>query len=125
MTLKWFWSPTFRPRVSSAGVFVFVVARLKWYKNEGYKNLLLEWTDPRSVDVAIEYDGGHHFFDVPGWGGRGKLEVTQKHDAIKNVWCKDNGVNLLRISYLDDIEAILESYFQIPSLIGVLLSKAS
>lgn len=58
-----------------------------------------------NYNLCVEFDGQHHFEDR----GFGNYELTQKHDEIKNQYCKNNNIGLLRISYLDgnDIEKIL------------------
>ena len=45
-----------------------------------------------------------------------KLELTQKHDRMKDEYCNNNNIKLLRISYKekDDIERIIdEALFEI------------
>lgn len=56
-------------------------------------------------NLIIEFDGQHHFREI----GFGNYESTKKHDEIKNQYCKDNHINLLRIPYWDgnDIEEII------------------
>ena len=57
-------------------------------------------------NLIIEYDGRQHFEQVELWGGEHGLEERQRHDAIKNQYCKNNNINLLRIPYTvkgDDI----------------------
>ena len=46
----------------------------------------------------IEYDGKQHFSLEHSWD-QFSFEQTQKHDAIKNQWCKDNNIPLIRIPY--------------------------
>lgn len=52
----------------------------------------------------IEYDGRHHFQPV-NFGGitdkvaKDKFEVQLEIDSIKNKYCKDNNINLIRIPY--------------------------
>lgn len=48
-------------------------------------------------NLIIEFDGRHHFEEK----GRGNYEITVKHDKIKNQYCEDNNINLLRIPYWD------------------------
>lgn len=49
---------------------------------------------------AIEYDGEQHFKVVDiGWNDPEKLARTQERDKIKNQWCKDNNIPLIRIPY--------------------------
>lgn len=44
----------------------------------------------------IEYDGKQHFKEKDGWE---PLEDTQYRDNIKNEWCKENNIPLIRIPY--------------------------
>lgn len=60
----------------------------------------------------IEYDGSQHY---RGWMGRkDSLLKIQQRDNIKNQYCKDNNIPLLRIPYweFDNIEKILEEWLQ-------------
>lgn len=43
----------------------------------------------------IEYDGEQHFKNT----GYGILKETQERDILKNQWCKDNNIPLIRIPY--------------------------
>ena len=61
-------------------------------------------------NICIEFDGEFHFkqfFDVDI---HHSLDTLQKRDEIKNQYCKDNNIKLLRISYedRDRIEEILK-----------------
>lgn len=47
-------------------------------------------------NLCIEFDGMQHF--EPRFGER-KFKITQKHDKIKNQYCEDNNINLIRIPY--------------------------
>lgn len=58
-------------------------------------------------NIAIEYDGVQHFKPVEHWGGQGELKDTKFRDEIKNKYCIDNNINLVRISYLDNVEGML------------------
>ena len=61
-------------------------------------------------NLLIEYDGQQHFEPVAPWGGMDKLEVTQRHDAIKSRFAFDHGYRLIRILYteFDQIEQLLQ-----------------
>ena len=63
-------------------------------------------------NMCIEFDGQHHFMDIPT---RSKLEDVQRHDIIKDKYCKDNGIKMLRIPYYDGhhIEDILTKELEI------------
>ena len=65
------------------------------------------------ANLCIEFDGPQHFSDMNWYGskiGSGKFELIQKHDIIKNEFCKATGIKLLRISYLElaKVEELLE-----------------
>lgn len=57
-------------------------------------------------NLLIEFDGQQHY--EPKFGEDSFVQL-QKHDKIKNQYCKDNNINLLRIPYWDgnDIEEII------------------
>lgn len=46
----------------------------------------------------IEFDGKQHFSDTLAWSSF-SFEKTKKHDEIKNEWCKENNIPLIRIPY--------------------------
>ena len=54
-----------------------------------------------SKNLCIEYDGEFHFKPVEFFGGEESFKQTIKHDKIKDDFCIENGVNLIRISYID------------------------
>ena len=67
-------------------------------------------------NLCIEYDGEQHYKQSRFKNSKDKLELTQKHDRMKDDYCKKNGIKLLRISYKekDDIEKIIdEALFEI------------
>jgi len=67
-----------------------------------------------TLNAAIEYDGEQHFKPVD-FAGKGEeyakeqLKITQQRDEIKNKYCKDNDITLLRIPYWekDNIEKLV------------------
>ena len=52
-------------------------------------------------DVAIEVDGEHHRSPVM-YGGKDELDIVKKRDSIKNKYCRDNNIILIRIPYYSD-----------------------
>lgn len=61
-------------------------------------------------NCCIEYDGKQHFEPIEYFGGQETFEYTQKHDNIKNEYCKNNGISLLRIPYFKDVEEELNNF---------------
>lgn len=53
-------------------------------------------------NACIEYDGEQHFKPIKYFGGMTHLEITIRHDRIKDVYCDENGVLMWRISYFDE-----------------------
>jgi very-short-patch-repair endonuclease len=71
-------------------------------------------------NLCIEYDGEQHYDTLKYFKDKDynkmKLELTQKHDRMKDEYCNNNNIKLLRISYKekDDIERIIdEALFEI------------
>lgn len=59
-------------------------------------------------NILIEYDGEQHFeprFEPSLERAEEKLLLQQEYDKIKNEWCKNNNILLIRISY-KEIEKI-------------------
>lgn len=50
-------------------------------------------------NICIEYDGEHHFYPIEMWGGYDKFLLTKENDAIKNEYCQNNNITLLRLPY--------------------------
>lgn len=69
-------------------------------------------------NLFIEYDGEQHYRPVNFSGkieeAQEKFETTQRYDEIKNKYCEDNNINLLRIPYWekDNIETIINNHLQ-------------
>ena len=67
-------------------------------------------------NLIIEYDGKQHFKEWTSKTWTCSLEENKKRDKIKNNWCKENNIHLIRIpyTYLDSIKVkdlLLESNF--------------
>jgi predicted Zn-ribbon and HTH transcriptional regulator len=63
--------------------------------------------------LLIEFDGKQHFEPVDIFGGEDGFIQTRINDEIKNEYCKNNNIELLRIPYweFDNIEKILSVFF--------------
>lgn len=66
--------------------------------------------------VCIEFDGLQHKKPRTYWGGQPIFEETQKRDRIKNEFCGNNGIHLIRLSNLKslgkDMETLVSDYEQ-------------
>jgi len=60
-------------------------------------------------NTCIEYDGKQHFKPVSIFGGEKAFKDIQSSDKIKNKYCNENNISLIRIPYwnLKNIETIL------------------
>jgi very-short-patch-repair endonuclease len=54
-------------------------------------------------NLCIEYDGIQHFEVQDFFGGEKALQNLQKNDNIKNEYCKNNNINIIRIRYDENI----------------------
>lgn len=67
------------------------------------------------LNILIEFDGIQHFEPVD-FAGKGEIwaleqfKNTQRHDAIKNKYCEDNHIKLLRIPYFKNVEEELNNF---------------
>ena len=63
-----------------------------------------------SYNTCIEYDGKQHFEPIEYFGGGKYFKRQKKSDNIKNKFCNDNNIKLIRIPYweYDNIEYILD-----------------
>ena len=59
-------------------------------------------------NMIVEYDGQQHFEPIKIWGGEEKLKRQQENDEIKNQYCKNNNINLVRIPYTKNKEEIIQ-----------------
>lgn len=59
-------------------------------------------------NTVIEFDGRQHFEETGHFAY--PLEIVQKHDKIKNIYCKEHNIYLIRIPYwnYNKIEEILD-----------------
>jgi hypothetical protein len=65
-------------------------------------------------NCCIEYDGEQHFEVYGGWSTKEVLIRTQKSDSIKNDFCVNNEIKLIRIPYVEfkNINKILQTEFE-------------
>jgi hypothetical protein len=75
------------------------------------------------LNKCIEYDGQHHYYPIKFNGiseERAKENhlITIKHDKIKNEYCQNNNIELLRIPYYDfkNIEIIVKDFLNIKQI---------
>jgi hypothetical protein len=69
-----------------------------------------------TYNTVIEFDGIQHFREVGFWGGSKSLQTQQTRDQIKNQYCQDKGINMIRIPYTmdkDDIPSFIKEKLSI------------
>ncbi|ARF12345.1 hypothetical protein Klosneuvirus_5_15 [Klosneuvirus KNV1] len=69
-----------------------------------------------NYNVLIEFDGSIHFKSNDLLGGKKAFDDRRDSDIIKNIFCLNNKIPLLRISYnyIKTIDKIIENYLQKP-----------
>lgn len=96
-----------------------------WLKSHNiqteYQKKFVDCKDQRSLpfdfylpdyNLVIEYDGRQHFQGYDYFGGEEAYKIRHKHDLIKNKYCEDNNINLLRIPYTvtgEDIGKVIQN----------------
>jgi hypothetical protein len=94
--------------------------KIKFIKNKSFeycknkRQLPFDYYLP-DYNVCIEYDGRQHFGVVDYFGGDSAFKKRQKLDKIKDNFCKNNSILLLRIKYTNykNIELILSRFFKL------------
>ena len=78
-------------------------------KNHGIK-LKFDFYLPKQ-NYCIEFDGPQHFTPIKRFGGIKYLKYIKLNDSIKNIFCKNNNVGLLRIKFtnIKNISSIVNS----------------
>ena len=66
------------------------------------------YNNDKTLKCLIEYDGQQHFRPIDFFGGIDGFGKTQIRDNIKNKYCKDNNIHLLRLNYLNTDNEIKE-----------------
>lgn len=66
----------------------------------------------------IEFDGQQHFSFSGGWNTEEQMLKTQKHDRIKDRWCQEHNIPIIRIPYwaIDNLtieDLLLNSKFMV------------
>ena len=62
-------------------------------------NTLLKFDFYIDDKYLIEFDGQQHYNTTGGWNNNEHFEQVQFRDDIKNKWCKQNNIPLIRIPY--------------------------
>jgi len=71
---------------------------MKFNSCKNIKELPFDFYLPE-YNICIEYDGQHHFNIVSKFGGENFLNKVRQNDKIKDNWCSENNIKLIRISY--------------------------
>lgn len=86
----------------------YIIKECQFYTNLPFDFYLVEY------NILIEFDGVQHYKPID-FGGKGyeyalnSFIDTKIRDTIKNIYCRDNNIRLIRIPYwdFDNIEKIL------------------
>lgn len=63
-------------------------------------------------ELLIEYDGEQHEQSIEFFGGASKLEKIERYDQIKDQYCRENGIPLLRIRQKTGIKPLLREFIE-------------
>lgn len=69
------------------------------------------------LKTVIEIDGEQHFLPVEHWGGQKKLNETQYRDYIKDKYCLENNLRLIRIPLVNIENLIKYNYDEMKKII--------
>lgn len=68
----------------------------------------------------IEFDGEQHFHPIDAFGGEEGFKERQINDYIKNKYCEENNITLIRIPYWlrDHVDEVLTYWLQYYGIIS-------
>ena len=89
----------------------------EFHKFDGCKNIIplkFDFYIP-TINTCIELLEIHHFEPIESSGGVESFEKVKTNDKIKEQYCEDNYINLIRIKYdkIDNIEEILKENLKV------------
>jgi hypothetical protein len=92
------------------------ISYYRQHKFDDCKNIFqlpFDFYIPR-LRLCIEFDGKQHYEPMSLFGGIEAFEGLKINDNIKNEYCEDNYIDLVRIKYdqLDNIESYLKKVFK-------------
>ena len=58
--------------------------------------------EDRNLKYVIEYDGIQHFKPIGIFGGEPRFKQQQLNDSLKNQFCKERGIPLIRVPYTEN-----------------------
>lgn len=93
------WEMLIKDLLTSLNIEFIPQKRFKDCKNKKETDMLPFDFYIEDKNLAIEYDGLHHYEPIKGWGGEEKFNIIQENDAIKNQYCFEHNITLLRIPY--------------------------
>ena len=71
--------------------------------------------DRNELKCLIEYDGLQHYRPIEFFGGQSAFEKARARDEIKDKYCKQNNILLIRIPYYyssEEISSIIMSFIR-------------
>jgi hypothetical protein len=77
---------------------IFFIEQYRFYDCRNKNPLPFDFYLPE-YKICIEYDGEQHFSSK--WLGENSLTKTKENDIIKNNYCRENNINLIRIPYTE------------------------
>ena len=64
----------------------------------------------QDMNTCIEYDGKQHTHPITLFGGDDGLVKRIKNDKIKEEYCRNNNIRLIRVNYKDNIKESLKNF---------------
>jgi len=77
---------------------IYYISEYKFEDCVHVNNLVFDFYIP-GKHICIEFDGKQHFQPIAFFGGDKGFELTKKRDTLKNSYCTDNNIKLIRIPY--------------------------
>ena len=67
----------------------------------------------KSIKCLLEYDGQQHYKPIDFFGGEEAFVIRKNNDSIKDKYCKDNNIPLIRLPYYLSVDEIKSTIINI------------
>lgn len=77
--------------------------------NKDYRFDFIIYNKNKKIKTFIEFDGIQHFGRISGWFTEDRWKQLQESDEIKNQYCREHNISLIRIPYWE-IDKLTKEY---------------
>ena len=86
---------------------IFYIPQHKFFNCKNSLSLPFDFYIP-DANICIEFNGLQHYKPIEYFGGKKEFEKRKINDKIKQDYCIENSIELIKIKYNDDVEVKIQ-----------------